>query len=117
MPTSADEPSIFITCSARPVRLRTCTRSHSAVMSRPLETATPRMRRNEPGAVPLLKRGALQELDRALELGATHGLSEPICAVHNTQHGLTNAIVLPIVLRANRSVIEGKLELVSRCEG
>ena len=47
-------------------------------------------------------------------LGATHGLSEPIGAVHNTQHGLTNAIVLPVVLRANRRVIEAKCELVAR---
>ena len=47
-------------------------------------------------------------------LGATHGLSEPIGAVHNTQHGLTNAIVLPVVLRANRKAIESKMELVSR---
>jgi len=47
-------------------------------------------------------------------LGATHGLSEPIGALHNTQHGLTNAIVLPVVLRANRRVIEAKCELVAR---
>ena len=49
-------------------------------------------------------------------LGATHGLSEPIGAVHNTQHGLTNAIVLPVVLRANRNAphVLAKMELVAR---
>ena len=49
-------------------------------------------------------------------LGATHGISEPIGAVHNTQHGLTNAIILPIVLRANRHApnVEAKMELVAR---
>ena len=46
-------------------------------------------------------------------LGAVHGLSEPIGAVHNTQHGLTNAIILPIVLQANREVIRPKCELVA----
>jgi alcohol dehydrogenase class IV len=47
-------------------------------------------------------------------LGATHGLSEPIGAVFNTQHGLTNAIVLPHVLRANRPAIEAKCDLLAR---
>ena len=28
-------------------------------------------------------------------LGSVHGLSEPIGAVHDTQHGLTNAVLLP----------------------
>ena len=46
-------------------------------------------------------------------LGATHGLSEPIGAVHNSQHGLTNAIILPHVLRANRAAIELKCELIA----
>ena len=32
-------------------------------------------------------------------LGAVHGLSEPIGATFNTQHGLTNAVILPWVLR------------------
>ena len=34
-------------------------------------------------------------------LGAVHGLSEPIGAVFDTQHGLTNAVLLPYVIRAN----------------
>jgi len=32
-------------------------------------------------------------------LGAVHGLSEPIGAVYETHHGLTNAILLPFVLQ------------------
>lgn len=47
-------------------------------------------------------------------LGATHGLSEPIGAVFDTQHGLTNAIVLPHVLRANRLAIDNKCDLLAR---
>ena len=35
-------------------------------------------------------------------LGAAHGLSEPVGAVHGTQHGLTNAVLLPHVLELNR---------------
>ncbi len=42
-------------------------------------------------------------------LGAMHGLSHPCGAVHNTHHGLTNAVVMPYVLLANRSAIEDKL--------
>ena len=42
-------------------------------------------------------------------LGAMHALSHPCGAVHNTQHGLTNAVVMPYVLVANRSAIESQL--------
>jgi alcohol dehydrogenase class IV len=42
-------------------------------------------------------------------LGAIHALSHPIGAVYNTHHGMTNAVVMPPVLRFNRSVIEDKL--------
>ena len=49
-------------------------------------------------------------------LGAVHGLSEPIGAVYDTQHGLTNAIILPYVLRANRHApgVERKMARVAR---
>lgn len=50
-------------------------------------------------------------------LGAVHGLSEPIGAVYDTQHGLTNAVLLPYVLRANRNAIEPKCELIARYLG
>lgn len=41
-------------------------------------------------------------------LGAMHSLSHPCGAVLNTQHGLTNAVVMPYVLERNRSAIEDK---------
>jgi len=39
-------------------------------------------------------------------LGAMHSLSHPCGAVLNTQHGLTNAVVMPYVLERNRRAIE-----------
>ena len=42
-------------------------------------------------------------------LGAIHSLSHPIGAVYNTHHGMTNAVVMPAVLRFNRPVIEDKI--------
>ncbi|MBW8282972.1 MAG: iron-containing alcohol dehydrogenase, partial [Rhizobium sp.] len=38
-----------------------------------------------------------------------HSLSHPIGAVYNTHHGMTNAVVMPPVLRFNRSAIEEKI--------
>jgi alcohol dehydrogenase len=43
-------------------------------------------------------------------LGAIHALSHPIGAVYNTHHGMTNAVVMPPVLKFNRHVIEEKIE-------
>jgi alcohol dehydrogenase len=43
-------------------------------------------------------------------LGAIHSLSHPIGAIHDTHHGLTNAVIMPYVLAFNRPVIETKLE-------
>ncbi|RXT23801.1 alcohol dehydrogenase [Rhizobium leguminosarum] len=42
-------------------------------------------------------------------LGAIHALSHPIGAVYNTHHGMTNAVVMPAVLRFNRKAIEEKI--------
>ncbi|MDR9759121.1 iron-containing alcohol dehydrogenase [Rhizobium redzepovicii] len=42
-------------------------------------------------------------------LGAIHALSHPIGAVYNTHHGMTNAVVMPAVLRFNRTAIEEKI--------
>jgi alcohol dehydrogenase class IV len=42
-------------------------------------------------------------------LGAIHALSHPIGAMHDTHHGMTNAVVMPAVLRANRPAIEAKI--------
>ncbi len=42
-------------------------------------------------------------------LGAIHALSHPIGAVHDTHHGLTNAVVMPYVLAFNRPAIEQRM--------
>lgn len=42
-------------------------------------------------------------------LGAIHALSHPVGAVYNTHHGMTNAVVMPPVLRMNRPVIEDRI--------
>jgi len=39
-------------------------------------------------------------------LGGMHALAHPIGAVFNTHHGMTNAVVMPYVLTANRPAIE-----------
>ena len=43
-------------------------------------------------------------------LGAVHGLSEPIGATFNTQHGLTNAVILPWVLKDLQIMASGGKE-------
>ena len=43
-------------------------------------------------------------------LGAVHGLSEPIGATFNTQHGLTNAVILPWVLKDLQTMASGGKE-------
>ncbi len=42
-------------------------------------------------------------------LGAIHALSHPVGAVYNTHHGMTNAVVMPPVLRLNRPAIETRI--------
>ncbi|MEM7025144.1 MAG: iron-containing alcohol dehydrogenase, partial [Pseudomonadota bacterium] len=42
-------------------------------------------------------------------LGAVHALSHPIGAIYHTQHGITNAVAIPPVLRFNRPVIEDRI--------
>lgn len=42
-------------------------------------------------------------------LGAIHALSHPVGALHHTHHGMTNAVVMPAVLRFNRPAIEGAM--------
>lgn len=42
-------------------------------------------------------------------LGAMHALSHPVGAVFNTHHGMTNAVVMPQVLRFNRPAIEDRI--------
>jgi alcohol dehydrogenase class IV len=43
-------------------------------------------------------------------LGAIHALSHPIGAIYDTHHGLTNAVLLPYVLKFNRAAIDEKIE-------
>jgi alcohol dehydrogenase class IV len=42
-------------------------------------------------------------------LGAIHALSHPVGAIYNTHHGMTNAVVMPAVLRFNRPAIEERI--------
>jgi alcohol dehydrogenase class IV len=42
-------------------------------------------------------------------LGAVHALSHPVGAIYNTHHGMTNAVVIPPVLRFNRPAIEDRI--------
>lgn len=42
-------------------------------------------------------------------LGAIHALSHPIGALHDTHHGMTNAVLVPYVLMFNRAAIEEKI--------
>jgi len=46
-------------------------------------------------------------------LGAMHALSHPVGAVHDTHHGLTNAVFMPYVLVFNRKAIEGRIARLS----
>jgi alcohol dehydrogenase class IV len=46
-------------------------------------------------------------------LGAMHALSHSVGAVYNTPHGMTNAIVMPYVLKFNRPAIETRIEKAS----
>ncbi len=45
-------------------------------------------------------------------LGAVHGISHPIGAVLNLQHGLVNAILLPFVLDFNKKAIKKDLKIL-----
>jgi alcohol dehydrogenase len=42
-------------------------------------------------------------------LGAIHALSHPVGALFDTHHGMTNAVVMPEILRFNRTAIEAKI--------
>ncbi|MCB1971629.1 MAG: iron-containing alcohol dehydrogenase [Geminicoccaceae bacterium] len=50
-------------------------------------------------------------------LGAIHSLSHPVGAIYNTHHGLTNAVVMPPVLRFNRPAVEDRLADAARYMG
>jgi alcohol dehydrogenase class IV len=42
-------------------------------------------------------------------LGAMHALSHPVGALYNTHHGMTNAVVMPAILKFNRGEIETRI--------
>jgi alcohol dehydrogenase class IV len=42
-------------------------------------------------------------------LGAIHALSHPVGALHDTHHGMTNAVFMPYVLAFNRPAIDEKI--------
>jgi alcohol dehydrogenase class IV len=50
-------------------------------------------------------------------LGAVHAIAHPVGSWFDTHHGLTNAIVLPYVMRHNRSAIAAKSEFIARLLG
>jgi len=50
-------------------------------------------------------------------LGAIHALSHPVGAVHDTHHGLTNAVFMPYVLVFNRKAIEARVERLAAYMG
>lgn len=47
-------------------------------------------------------------------LGLVHALSHMVGATYNTHHGLTNAIILPVVLRFNEAYITPRLKPVAQ---
>jgi alcohol dehydrogenase class IV len=50
-------------------------------------------------------------------LGAIHSLSHPVGAVLDTHHGLTNAVVMPYVLKFNERAVAEKLTRLARYLG
>jgi len=50
-------------------------------------------------------------------LGAVHAIAHPVGSWFDTHHGLTNAIVLPYVMRHNRAAITEKSEVIARLLG
>ncbi len=47
-------------------------------------------------------------------LGAMHALAHPLGALYDAHHGLLNAVLMPYVLVANRSVSEAQMERMAR---
>ena len=47
-------------------------------------------------------------------LGGVHAIAHPVGSWFNTHHGLTNAVILPYVMKFNRSAISGKADVIAR---
>ncbi len=50
-------------------------------------------------------------------LGAMHALAHPLGALYGVHHGLLNAVLMPYVIAANRSAIEGDAEYLASVLG
>lgn len=50
-------------------------------------------------------------------LGAMHALAHPLGAVYDAHHGTLNAVLMPYVLEANRSVIASRIERLAQYVG
>mgnify|MGYP003990021429 FL=1 len=50
-------------------------------------------------------------------LGGMHALAHPLGALFNAHHGTLNAILMPYVLKANRSEIEQRIDRLTRYMG
>ncbi len=47
-------------------------------------------------------------------LGAVHSISHAVSALYDTHHGLTNAVVLPYVMRHNEAALDEKATVIAR---
>jgi|AntDeeMinimDraft_5_1070356.scaffolds.fasta_scaffold00258_18 alcohol dehydrogenase class IV len=50
-------------------------------------------------------------------LGAVHAISHPVGAIYHTHHGLTNAVMLPYVMRFNHAAIADRMGPVAQALG
>jgi len=50
-------------------------------------------------------------------LGAVHAISHPVGAIYHTHHGLTNAVMLPYVMRFNHAAIADRMVPVAQALG
>jgi alcohol dehydrogenase class IV len=47
-------------------------------------------------------------------LGGVHAIAHPVGSWFNTHHGLTNAVILPYVMKFNRAAISDKADVIAR---
>ncbi len=50
-------------------------------------------------------------------LGGVHSIAHAVGALYDTHHGLTNAVLLPYVMKFNRPAIEGRMDMPCRVLG
>jgi alcohol dehydrogenase class IV len=61
----------------------------------------------------MMSAAAMGAVSLQKSLGAIHALTHPVNALYNTHHGMTNAVVMPVVLAFNRPEIENKIEMAA----